>query len=627
MTPSPTPGPDRVDLRRIVALFRPHRARIAVVAALIVVSAVLGLAQPLIIRELVDVALPQQDTTLLTILVVGMVGAAVLGAAIDVGQTWISHTVGQRVMHGLRTSVYGHLQRMSLAFFTRTRGGEVQSRISNDIGSMQGVVTSTVTSLVSSFTTVAATLTAMLVLDWRLALATLVVVPFFVWLARTVGRQRRRIVAERQRRMADMSAIVEESLSIGGIVLARTTGRGPELTRRFAGASGEVAELEVRSAMAGRWRMATVQIAFAAMPALVFWIAGWTSAHGGGLVTIGTLVAFTTLQTRLLMPMVTLLRLAVEVQTSLALFTRVFEYLDTPIDVLEPDRPVTVPAELREGGALPVRLEGVRFAYDARAGDTLDGIDLDVPAGATVAIVGATGSGKTTLGHLVSRLYDPDEGRVTVGGIDVRDMAVEDRAALVGVVSQDTYLLHASVADNLRFARPDATDGQLVAAARAARVHDLITSLPDGYDTLVGERGYRFSGGEQQRLAIARAILRDTPVLVLDEATSALDVGTEREVQEALDALSRGRTTIAIAHRLSTVRDADLIVVLDRGRIVERGTHDELVARGGRYAGYVERDRVDAEGVDAASDPTAGATRPRGAGAGPVRLRGEPAPA
>lgn len=591
MSPSPSTSPkESVDLRRIVRLFRPYRGRIGVVAGLIFVSAVLGLAQPLLIREIVDVALPDRDTTLLSLLVLGMIGAAVFGAALDVGQTWLSNTIGQRVMHDLRTAVYGHLQRLSLAFFTRTRSGEVQSRISNDIGGMQGVVTSTVTSLVSAFTTVLATLTAMIVLDWRLALATLVVVPFFVWLSRTVGKARRKIVTQRQRRLADMSAIVEESLSISGIVLSRTMGRGPDLVERFSDSSDAVADLEVRSAMAGRWRMATVQIAFAAMPALAYWIAGWTTAHGSGLVTIGTLVAFTTLQTRLLMPMVTLLRLGVEVQTSLALFTRVFEYLDTEVDVREPEHPTHVDPATARG---EVRFDHVSFGYDPRSGRTLDGIDLRIPAGATLAIVGETGSGKTTMGYLAARMYDVDEGAVTIDGVDVRQLSAADRAGLVGVVAQETYLLHASVAENLRFAKPDATDEELEQAARSAQIHELIAGLPDGYETVVGERGYRFSGGEKQRLAIARAMLRNPPVLILDEATSALDTRTEHAVQEALERLSEDRTTIAIAHRLSTVRDADEIVVLDHGRIVEQGTHEQLLARDGHYAALLARDERD----------------------------------
>ncbi|MEV5946303.1 ABC transporter ATP-binding protein [Streptomyces sp. NPDC051993] len=573
-------------VRRILGLFRPYRGRLAIVGLLVAASSLVSVASPFLLREILDVAIPHGRTGLLSLLALGMIATAVVTSVFGVLQTLISTTVGQRVMHDLRTAVYAQLQRMPLAFFTRTRTGEVQSRIANDIGGMQATVTSTATSLVSNLTAVVASVVAMLALDWRLTIVSLLLLPVFVWISRRVGRERKKITTQRQKQMAAMAAEVTESLSVSGILLGRTMGRSDSLTKSFAAESERLVDLEVRSNMAGRWRMSTIGIVMAAMPAVIYWAAGLALEAGGPAVSIGTLVAFVSLQQGLFRPAVSLLSTGVQMQTSLALFQRIFEYLDLPVDITEPDEPVRL-TEAR--GA--IRFEGVDFRYDEKQPQpTLSGIDLAVPAGSSLAVVGPTGSGKSTLSYLVPRLYDVTAGRVTLDGVDVRDLDFDSLARSVGVVSQETYLFHASVAENLRFAKPEATDEELEEAARAAQIHDHIASLPDGYDTLVGERGYRFSGGEKQRLAIARTILRDPPVLILDEATSALDTRTEHAVQQAIDALSEGRTTITIAHRLSTVRDADQIVVLDGGLIAERGTHEELLDRNGRYAALVRRD-------------------------------------
>jgi ATP-binding cassette subfamily B protein len=399
-----------------------------------------------------------------------------------------------------------------------------------------------------------------------------------------VGEERKRITSKQQGRLADISTLIEESLSVSGILLGKTMGRSSEMVERFSGESADLAGLEVRSRMAGRWRMASVQMSFAIMPAAVYWFAGWSIAQGGHTISIGTVVAFTTLQTRLLFPLQSLLSVGLDVQTSLALFARIFEYLDLPVDIVE-----RADARRLEGVRGDVRLEGVWFRYGESAPWTLEDVGATIAAGTRTAIVGETGSGKTTLAYRVARLYEPQRGRVTIDGTDIRDVTLGSLAATVGLVSQETYLFHASIRDNLRFASPQAGDEEIEQAARAAQIHDLIASLPDGYDTLVGERGYRFSGGEKQRIAIARTVLRNPPVLILDEATSALDNETERAVQGALDELARGRTTIAIAHRLSTIRDAEQILVLDGGRLVESGTHDELLELGGRYAALVSQ--------------------------------------
>ena len=604
--PERTADPEqrRANLRRVGALFRPYWPRLSGLLALIVLSAALGVVPAFLLKRVLE-AIGRNDTSELSWAAAGMIAIAIVTGVLGVIQTLLSNQVGQRVMHDLRARVFRHLQRLSLAFFTRTRTGETQSRIQNDIGGVQNVVTNTATSIASNVTTVAATIVGMLLLSWQLALFALALIPIFALLTRRVGNERRRIAKTTQETLADISSQVQESLSVSGILLGKTMGRGGALADRFEADSLRLADLEVRQRMAGRWVMASIQTSFAIMPAAVYWFGGLALAHGSQSVSIATLVAFTTLQTRLFFPVGSLLGVSLDVQTSLALFDRIFEYLDQPVDIVEkPDA-----LDRIEPG--DVDFDHVWFGYGAEAGSsdgqaagarpedraalggpgwTLEDVDFTVVAGTTTALVGETGSGKTTLAYLTARLYDVGRGSVRIGGVDVRDLSFKALSDLVGVVSQETYLFHASIAENLRYAKPDATDAELEAAARAARIDHVIAALPEGYDTVVGERGHRFSGGERQRIAIARTILRNPPILVLDEATSSLDTETERLVQEALDGLAEGRTTIAIAHRLSTVRDADQIVVLDHGRVAEIGRHEELLARGGRYALLVSRD-------------------------------------
>jgi ATP-binding cassette, subfamily B, bacterial len=571
----------RSNLRRIGVLFAPYKARLSGLLLLIVASAALGVVPAFLLKRVLE-TIAANDTTGLSLAAGGMIAIAVVTGVLGVVQTLLSNQVGQRVMHDLRTAVFRHLQRLSLAFFTRTRTGEVQSRISNDIGGVQNVVTNTATSIASNVTTVAATVVGMLLLSWQLSLFAFALIPLFAALTRRVGNERRRIAKTTQETMADLSSVVQESLSVSGILLGKTMGRGTELADRFEGDSQRLADLQVRQRMAGRWVMASIQTSFAVMPAAVYWFGGLALAGGSDAVSIPLLVAFTTLQTRLFFPVGSLLGVGLDVQTSLALFDRIFEYLDEPVDIRE--KPNAAPA----ASAGDVVFDSTWFRYGEEW--TIEDASFRVPAGTTTAVVGETGSGKTTLGYLAARLYDVDRGRITIDGTDIRDLSFKALTDLVGVVSQETYLFHASVRENLRFAKPDATDAEIEAAADAARIHDVIAALADGYETVVGERGYRFSGGEKQRIAIARTILRNPPILILDEATSSLDTQTERLVQEALDRLSEGRTTIAIAHRLSTVRGADEIIVLDQGRVVESGCHEELMEAGGRYAALVSRD-------------------------------------
>lgn len=613
------PG-QKADVRRILGLFRAYRGTIGVVLALIAVGAAAGVVSPFLVRAIVDHGLPDRDLHLLAWCVGGLIAVTLVSTALNVTQSMLSTRVGQAVMHDLRVAVYGHLQHMGLGFFTRTRTGEVQSRIFSDIGSMQAVVTSVMTQIVSAVAGIVMAIVAMAAMDWRLTLFSLIVTPLAVWMNRRVGRRRREIVSARQAKSADLAAGIQESLSVSGILLSTTMGRTDALTERFARDSRALADLEVSSEMAGRWQMALFTALMAVIPALTYLLGGYLLVGGDGQVTIGTLVAFIALQSSLMPQLSNLLRVANQISASLALFTRVFEYIDAPITITDaPDAVALAPREVRGH----VRFEDVSFTYPGSETPTLRDISLDAPAARHTALVGSTGSGKTTTAYLIARLYDPSVGRVTLDGHDLREVTMSSLAACVGLVSQETYLLHASIAENLRFAAPEASDEDLVRACRIAQIHDHIAALPQGYATLVGERGYRFSGGEKQRLALARTILRDPPVLLLDEATSALDVRTERAMSDALETLGRDRTVISIAHRLSTVRSADQILVMRHGRIVERGTYDGLLAAGGEFAQLVAQSGDDGGlGVrTVATAPTEGPAPVAEPGAPPQSLR------
>lgn len=570
---------DDIPLRRMAALFSAYRWQVVALIGAAGAQAVANVTSPFLLRAIIDHALPERSASLVSWLAGGMLVASALSAVFGVLTTWLSNLIGQRVMHDLRVSVYEHLQRMSLRFFTQARAGELQSRIANDVGGVDNVITNTASSTIQNTFAAAAVAVAALFMEWKLALVCLVVIPVFLLFSLRLGRQRRGIARGRQRRLAGITGLVEESLSVAGVLLTKTLGRQHDLARRFAEESKQLSDTEMRAAMSGKWILSTRRATLTMVPAIVYWIAGVALAHGAAPISIGTAVAFTSMLNRLVAPTTALQSIGVQISTSVALFQRIFAVLDLPVDV--PEAPGARALTDVRGD---IRLDHVSFRYSADGEWTLRDLDLHVAPGTTTAIVGETGSGKTTLAYLLARLYDPDEGAVLLDGVDLRQLTSTTISGAVGLVAQDTYLFHDTVAANLRFAAPDATDAELVAAARAAHIAELLARLPDGYDTLVGARGYRFSGGERQRLAIARMLLRNPRVLVLDEATSALDNRTERAVQAAIDELAKGRTTIAIAHRLSTVRHADQIVVLDHGRIVERGPHDQLLAQGGRYA-------------------------------------------
>ncbi len=624
-------------VRRIVAFFRPYRGEVAVVLGAILVTSLFGLINPFLLKLLIDDVIVGRDYGRLGPYVAIMIVVPVVTGLIGVGQAYLNNRVGQNVMQDLRNALYAHLQRMPLRFFTETRTGEIQSRLSNDVGGVQAVVTDTAASITNNLAVSLSTIVAMSLLSWQLTVISLGLLPFFLYLTYRVGKVRREVSTETQKLLADVSAVTEETLSVSGILLSKTFGQQDESIARFGGLNARLARLQIRQAMVGRWFFMIIGTVFSITPAIVYFVAGTLAAHGApDAPTAGDIVAFTTLQSRLFFPLGQLLNVQVEIQGALALFDRIFEYLDMDPEILDAPDAVALDPHAVTGG---VRFHRVWFRYPAaaipskrameassdghrheafarvaseerptdpgaavtgpedgdggtasvleaevKAGFALQEIDFEARPGQLVALVGPSGSGKTTTTYLIPRLYDVDSGAVEIDGRDIRRVTLRSLGEAIGFVTQETYLFHASIRENLLYAKPEATPADIETATRAAAIHDRIVELPQGFDTVVGERGYKLSGGEKQRIAIARVLLKDPRILILDEATSALDTVSERLIQTALERLTEGRTTIAIAHRLSTILRANLILVYDRGRIVERGAHAELLAANGLYA-------------------------------------------
>lgn len=585
-------------VRRVASFFRPYRWQVALTVLAIALVAVIGLVNPLLLKLIIDDAIPNRDLRELYLYVGLMIVLPIITGLIGIGQTWLNTQIGQHVMRDLRNALYAHLQKMPLRFFTATRTGEIQARLSSDVSGVQQVVTDTATSIVSNLATAISTVVAMALISWQMTLISLGMLPFFLYLTYRVGNIRREVQGETQETVADLTAQTEETLSVSGMLLSKAFGRQQHEVERFRDVNSRLTELQIRQQMVGRWFFMIIGTFFSITPAIVYLYAGVQIIGGSQDLSIGDIVAFTTLQSRLFFPLGQMLNVQVEIQGAFALFDRIFEYLDLPVEIT--DRPGAVVLRPEEVAGR-VRFDHVSFAYDQPVNQEaeaeegvemspdatpfqLEDIDFVVEPGQLAALVGPSGSGKTTIAMLVPRFYDVDSGSVSIDGHDVRDVTLASLGDVIGIVTQETYLFHATIRENIAYGRPDATDEEIRAAAKAAAIDARIMELPDAYNTVVGERGYKLSGGEKQRIAIARVILKDPRILILDEATSALDTHSERLIQAALDPLMRDRTTLAIAHRLSTILAADIILVVERGRIVERGTHDQLLAQGGLYS-------------------------------------------